>query len=88
MFTPKNIGYPEHFKKRIVEESGDKFKVKEIVIDRELAYDQNMSKADQLVLERKYSEAKSLYLKALKLKPNEELPKQKIEKIESILSAN
>jgi hypothetical protein len=61
--------------------------MKEIVIDKNLAYDQNMSKADQLVLERKYSEAKSLYLKALELKPDEELPKQKIEKIGSILSA-
>jgi len=86
-FSPKNIGYPDHFRKRIVEESGDKFKMKEIVIDKDLAYDQNISKADQLVLERKYSEAKSLYLKALELKPNEELPKQKIEKIEYILSA-
>ncbi|MCU0365491.1 MAG: C69 family dipeptidase, partial [Ignavibacteriaceae bacterium] len=84
---PKNIGYPDHFKKRIVEESGDKLKMKEIVIDPELAYSQNISKADQLVVEKKYSEAKSFYQKALEIKPSEVYPKQKIEKIESILGA-
>jgi hypothetical protein len=84
---PKNIGYPDHFKKRIVEESGDKLKMKEIVIDPELAYNQNIIKADQLVVEKKYSEAKSFYQKALEIKPSEVYPKQKIEKIESILGA-
>ncbi|MBK9096864.1 MAG: C69 family dipeptidase [bacterium] len=86
-FQPKNIGYPDHFKKRIIEESGDKFKMKEIITDPELTYTQNISKADQLVVEKKYSEAKSFYQKALEIKPNEVYPKQKIEKIESILGA-
>jgi hypothetical protein len=86
-FQPKNIGYPDHFKKRIIDESGDKFKMKEIITDPELAYNQNLIKADQLVVEKKYSEAKSFYQKALEIKPNEDYPKQKIEKIESILGA-
>jgi dipeptidase len=86
-FKPKNIGYPDHFKKRIVEESGDKFKVKKIVVDKELAYTEYVSKADQLLAERNYAEAKSNYLSALDLKPKETYPKQKIEQIESILSA-
>lgn len=86
-FQPKNIGYPDHFKKLIIDETGDKFKMKEIITDPELTYNQNISKADQLVVEKKYSEAKSFYQKALEIKPNEVYPKQKIEKIESILGA-
>lgn len=86
-FQPKNIGYPDHFKKRIVDESGDKLKMKKIVVDRELAYTEFVNKADKLLAERKYVEAKSSYLSALELKPEETYPKQKIEQIESILSA-
>lgn len=86
-FQPKNIGYPDHFKKRIVEESGDKLIMKEIVADPEITYNQNISKADQLVVEKKYNEARSFYQKALEIKPGEDYPKQKIEKIESILGA-
>jgi dipeptidase len=86
-FKPKNIGYPDHFKKRIVEESGDKLKMKKIIVDKELAYTEYVNKADQLVEERKYAEAKSNYLNALELKPEETYPKQMIEQIESILSA-
>lgn len=86
-FKPKNIGYPDHFKKRIVEESGDKLKMKKIIVDKELAYTEFVNKGDQLLADRKYAEAKSNYQSALEIKPDEAYPKQKIEQIESILSA-
>lgn len=86
-FQPKNIGYPDHFKKRIVEEEGDKLKYKEIVVDQETAYKQNINKADELLNGKKYAEAKSFYEKALAIKPDEVYPKTKIEQINSILSS-
>ena len=84
-FKPKNIGYPDEFKKLMIEEAGDKIKMKEIVADKEVAYEQYISKADKLIAERKYHEAKTNYQKALEIKPEEEQPKQKIEKIDLIL---
>jgi len=84
-FKPKNIGYPDEFKKLMIEEAGDKIRMKEIVDDKEVAYKEYISKADKLIAERKYHEAKTHYQKALEIKPGEERPKQKIEKIDSIL---
>lgn len=74
-FKPKNIGYPDHFKKKIVEESGDKLKMKKIIVAKELAYTEYVNKADQLLADRKYTEAKSSYLKTLELKPEKTYPK-------------
>lgn len=86
-FRPKNIGYPDDFKKLIVEESGDALKMKNIFTDQTAAYNESIKKADELVNKKKYSDAKSLYEKALSYKPSEEYPKNKIEKINSVLNA-
>ncbi len=86
-FKPKNIGYPDEFKKMIVEESGDALKVKQIFTDHTAAYNESIKKANELLNEKKYADAKSLYEKALTYKPSEEYPKNKIEKINSILSS-
>ena len=86
-FKPKNIGYPEEFKKIIVEESGESLKMKTIMTDQTYSYNESIKKADELLNERKYSEAKSFYEKALVIKPNENYPKEKIDKINSILSS-
>ena len=86
-FKPKNIGYSDEFKKMIVEESGESLKMKTIVTDHTVEYNENIKKADELLKEKKYEDAKSLYEKALLLKPNEEYPKNNIEKIKSILSS-
>jgi len=86
-FRPKNIGYPDEFKELIVSESGDKLKMKEIFTDHTAAYNESIKKADELLNEKKYADAKSLYEKALTYKPSEEYPKNKIEKINSILSS-
>lgn len=86
-FRPKNIGYPDEFKKLIVEESGKSFKMKEIITDNTVAYNENIKKADEFLNQKKYEDAKSFYEKALVLKPGENYPKNKIEKINSILSS-
>ena len=86
-FRPKNIGYSEEVKKMIVEESGESLKMKTIITDQTYAYNENIKKADELLGEKKYSEAKSFYEKAIVIKPNETYPKEKIDKINSILSS-
>ncbi len=86
LFKPKNIGYPDEFKKMIVEESGEKLKMKKTNVELQTSYTQNISKADELLSEKKYAEAKSYYEKALIIKPDENYAKIKIEKIESLLN--
>jgi hypothetical protein len=86
-FKPKNIGYPEEFKKLIVEESGDALKMKTIITDQTAVYNENIKMADKLLNEKKYSEAKEYYEKALAIKPTETYPKEKIDKLNSILGA-
>ncbi len=86
-FKPKNIGYSDEVKKMIVDESGESLKMKTIITDQTYAYNESIKKADELLAEKKYSEAKSFYEKALVVKPNENYPKEKIDKINSILSS-
>lgn len=86
-FKPKNIGYPESFRELIVKEAGDFIKVKKISFDITAAYNDNITKADNLLKEKKYSEAKSMYQKAIELKPDEAYPKTKIEKIDAVLNS-
>jgi dipeptidase len=86
-FKPKNIGYSDEVKKMIVDESGESLKMKTILTDQTYSYNENIKEADELLKEKKYEEAKSLYEKALEIKPNENYPKEKIDKINSILSS-
>ncbi len=86
-FKPKNIGYSDEVKKMIVEESGDDLKMKTIITDQTYAYNENIKKGDELLKEKKYSEAKVFFEKALTIKPSENYPKEKIDKINSILSS-
>jgi dipeptidase len=83
---PINVGYPDDIKKRILDESGDLFKVKKIPGEDKMAYDDNIKEADKLLKEKKYSEAKVIYEKALKLLPNESYPKNQLEKLNKMMN--
>jgi dipeptidase len=85
-FKPINVGYPIAFKKMIVDEAGDKVKVKKIPGEDEQTYEESIAKADELLKEKKFAEAKGLYENALKLKPSENYPKTQIEKISKLLT--
>ena len=72
-------------------------KVKLAAIDKILAdqaadkvltekYNILISKADNFLVEKKYTDAKTMYNEALKLKPNEQYPKDKITEIDAILA--
>ena len=85
-YQPKNIGYPDHFKKLMIEEAGDQIKVKELVTDKELAFKQHLHKAEQLLEKRNYQEAKTHYLKALEMNPDNNDLKAKIDQIRAVLA--
>jgi dipeptidase len=85
-FKPINVGYPDSFKKYIVDESGDALMVKKLPGADEKSFTNYVDEADKLLKERKYSEAKELYKKAVELKPNENYPKTQIEKIDKLLN--
>ncbi|MDI6779926.1 MAG: C69 family dipeptidase [Bacteroidota bacterium] len=85
-FKPKNVGYPDAFKKLIVQESGEKLKVKKLPGEDQATYQENIHKADKLLKEKKYFEAKNLYQKATELMPDESYPKNQLEKIKKMLA--
>ncbi|QQS36054.1 MAG: C69 family dipeptidase [Ignavibacteriales bacterium] len=85
--NPKNVGYPDEFKKLIVAEKGAHLKMRDIKKDMSSSYDETIKKADQLLADKKYSDAKSMYEKALSIKPGEVYPKSKIEKINTFLAS-
>lgn len=85
-FKPKNVGYPENFKKYIVQEAGDAMIVRKLPGADDLAYNNHIEEADKLLKEKKYNEAKERYKKAFDLKPNEGYPKAQIDKIDKMLA--
>lgn len=85
-YRPKNIGYPDEFKKLIVDESGDKFKMKKLSVELEEEYRTALQKAEKLLTDKKYSEAKKAFEKVLELKPADENAKKQISLIDEAIA--
>ncbi len=85
-FRPKNVGYPDSFKQYIVDESGDALMVKKLPGADDKAYISYIEEANKLLKERKYIEAKELYMKAIQLKPKDSYPKTQIEKLDKLIN--
>jgi len=85
-YRPKNIGYPDEFKKLIVDESGDKFKMKKLSVEVEEEYRTALQKAEKLLTDKKYSEAKKAFEKVLELKPADENAKKQISLIDEAIA--
>lgn len=85
-YRPKNIGYPDEFKKLIVDESGDRFKMKKLSVEIEEEYRMALQKAEKLLTDKKYSEAKIAFEKVLELKPADENSKKQIALIDETLA--
>ncbi|MCX7610194.1 MAG: hypothetical protein N2043_01225, partial [Ignavibacterium sp.] len=83
--NPVNIGYSKEFKKYIVEESGDKYKMKKLPTELNEEYASAIKNADSLLKSKKYDEAKKEFQKALSIKPEDESVKSKLNKIEELL---
>lgn len=85
-FKPVNIGYPDDFKKLIVNEAGEKIKMKKLPGENEREFALLVEKGNKDLSSKKYDEAKVSFVKASKLNPNDESVKSKLEKIEKIQS--
>lgn len=83
---PVNIGYTNEFKKLIVQECGDKIKMKKLSVEIEEEYKTALRKGDEALKNKKYSDAKKEYQKALDLKPDDFELKKKLEAIDKIVS--
>jgi dipeptidase len=84
--NPVNVGFTKEFKKRIVEENPDKFKMKKLSTEIEESYKSAVKKAEELLKSKKYEDSKKEFQKALKIKPEDDVLKKKIEKIDEVLN--
>jgi tetratricopeptide (TPR) repeat protein len=83
---PINVGYPEEFRKAMAAEAGDKLKFKKLPGEDERIYADAVREAEHKLKEKKYEEAKELYSKALKAKPEDQTVKSYIEQIDKAIS--
>lgn len=83
--NPVNIGYTKEFKRYIVNESGEKYRMKKLPTELEESYKTAVKNAEGHLSSKKYEEAKKEFQKALNIKPEDEAIKKKIERIDEIL---
>ncbi len=84
---PKRVGYPKEFLNLMAKEGGDAIKVKEIQTNIDNSYLENIKKGNKYLSEKDYQKAMNHFSSALKMKPSEDEPSEKIEKIKLILSS-
>ena len=84
---PIRVGYPEEFKRLIAKIDGENIKPFTVKEEIEADYFTNIMKGDKCLKNKDYKDAKEYYETALKSKPEEAYPKEKIEKIDLILNS-
>ncbi|PKL84290.1 MAG: dipeptidase [Ignavibacteriae bacterium HGW-Ignavibacteriae-3] len=84
-YQPKNIGYPEDFKKLLTESEGEKIKVKKLPTELDESFGENNTRAENYLAEKNYVQAKKYFQTALQLRPDNQELKTKIEKIDNII---
>ncbi len=82
---PKRIGYPEEFRKLIVDLSDYDIKLKVVETDSEVKFKKEIKNGDEFLVKKDYDSAKKCYQRALELKPDQAYPKERLEKIEKII---
>ncbi len=80
-----NVGYPEEFRRKMVELEGDKIKMKKLPSELEAEANSLLAKADENLKEKNYQQAKTNLTKVLELRPNDENAKLKLERVEQIM---
>jgi dipeptidase len=84
-FKPKNIGYPEEFKKQIVLADGEKVKMKKMPGEDDNKFSSHIRSGEIFLAEKNYQSAKDSFEKALLIKPHDEELKAKVAKLDEIL---
>lgn len=82
---PTHPGYSDTWKKSVVADAGNTLKMKKLPGEIEREYQKLISTGDKLLTEKKYPEAKQSFAEALKVKPNEKYPNDKIAQIDKLM---
>ncbi len=80
-----NVGYPEEFKRAMVELEGDKIRMKKLPSEIEAEVNDLLTKAHESLKAKNYQQAKDQLKKVLDLKPENIEAKTMLERVESIL---
>lgn len=80
-----NVGYPEEFKRAMVELEGDKIRMKKLPSEIEAEVNDLLTKANESLKGKNYQQAKEQLKKVLELRPDDVDVKRKLERVESIL---
>lgn len=80
-----NVGYPEEFKRTMVELEGDKVRMKKLPTEIEAEVNDFLTKAQESLKAKNYQQAKEQLKKVLELRPDDMDVKRKLERVESIL---
>lgn len=83
---PVNVGYPDDFKRALVESEGDKIRMRKLPEEIEAEVRDNFAKADESLNKKNYLLAQNHLKKVLELRPDNEIAKSKLERVNSILA--
>ncbi|MDQ7818760.1 MAG: C69 family dipeptidase [Melioribacteraceae bacterium] len=83
---PVNVGYPEDFRRSLVESEGDKIRMRKLPEEIEAEVKDNFAKADESLNKKNYLLAQNHLQKVLELRPDNESAKLKLERVNSILA--
>lgn len=80
-----NVGYPEEFRRAIIEVEGDKIRMKKLPSEIEAEVNGLLEKSEESLKEKKYQQAKIQLKKVLELRPNDEKARTNLERVEEII---
>ncbi|MFO7448461.1 MAG: C69 family dipeptidase [Ignavibacteriaceae bacterium] len=83
---PINVGYPEEFKKYMVDENGEYLKMRKFETEVDFSFTRVMKEAEKALTNKNFTQSKDLYLQALKLKREDAKAKSELQKVERILT--
>lgn len=82
---PVNVGYPEEFRRTLVESEGDKIRMRKLPSEIEAELKDNLARAETSLKDKNYAQAKTHLQKVLAINPDDENIKSKLEKVKLII---
>lgn len=83
---PVNVGYPEDFRRSLVESEGDKIRMRKLPEEIEAEVKDNLTKADEGLNKKNYHQAQNHLKKVIELRPDNESAKSKLQRVNLILA--
>jgi dipeptidase len=83
---PVNVGYPDDFRRALVESEGDRIRMRKLPEELEAEVKDNFAKAEVSLKEKNYQQAKNYLKKVLELRPGDEIAKSKLERVNFIIA--